>query len=552
MIERNQGKDVPPEHRLGLWIRPRWLALFAALAALVLGAAWLEYLVCGLPSVPLSPRIDPATAHDPQGFPLWLRLGHYVNLLFMVLLVRSGLQILADHPRLYWNVHSALDSEWLRVTPIVVPRDRLWTAKDDARYLSPWIGLPGYRHTVGMARHWHFASALFWSANGVAFVLLLFGTNQWKRLVPMSWHIVSDAWAIFVHYATFHLPVEPDGFYRYNPLQQLAYFGVVFFMAPMSILTGLSMSPAIANRFRWYPRIFGNRQTGRSIHFLLLCGYLGFVFMHVLMVAVTGLKRNMNHIVIGSDDADSVGLAIGLVGIGAVAALCWLAHWLAWNRPRAVQRVSRALVSSVMGVFLDHFKPRSLYTREEISPYLWPNGKLPTSDAWKTLAADQFKNYRLRVHGLVENPVELSLAEIEAMGKHEQITMHNCIQGWSGIAEWGGLEMWKLIELVRPKPEAQAAVFHSYGGGIYGGTYYDCHSIRYLKHPQSLLAYEMNYEPLNDVHGAPLRLRVENQLGFKQVKWIERIEFVESESSVGQGEGGYNEDHEYFGYMADL
>ena len=91
---------------------------------------------------------------------------HYVNFLFLILLVRSGLQILMDHPRLYWNVHCTPGTEWLRLTPIEVPKDRVWTANDDDRYLSPWIGLPGYRLTVGMARHWHFLSVLFWVGNG--------------------------------------------------------------------------------------------------------------------------------------------------------------------------------------------------------------------------------------------------------------------------------------------------------------------------------------------------------------------------------------------------
>ena len=75
---------------------------------------------------------------------------HWINLLFMTLLMRSGLQILMDHPRLYWNVHCTPATEWVRFTPVKVPMDRLWTAKDDARYLSPWIGLPGGRHTIGL------------------------------------------------------------------------------------------------------------------------------------------------------------------------------------------------------------------------------------------------------------------------------------------------------------------------------------------------------------------------------------------------------------------
>jgi DMSO/TMAO reductase YedYZ molybdopterin-dependent catalytic subunit len=144
------------------------------------------------------------------------------------------------------------------------------------------------------------------------------------------------------------------------------------------------------------------------------------------------------------------------------------------------------------------------------------------------------------------------LDEIKSMTKREQITLHHCIQGWSGIAEWGGLPMAELIARVRPKPNARVAVFYSFGEGLEGGSYFDTHTLKNLMHPHSLLAYEMNYQPLNDVHGAPLRLRVENQLGFKMVKWVRAIEFVETYTTVGEGEGGYNEDHEYFGELANI
>ena len=239
---------------------------------LAMAAAHIQWAVSGLPPLPAA-SAGADTAAEPAGFPAWLRVTHYVNFLFIILLIRSGLQILMDHPRLYWNVHCTPGTEWLRLTPIEVPQDRVWTAKDDSRHLSPWIGLPGYRHTIGMARHWHFLSVLFWVANGFVYVALLFGTGQWRRLVPASWQVVPDAWAYFVHYVTFHLPPEPDTFYRYNPLQQLSYFAVVFVLAPLAILTGPSMSPALTNRFKWYPNLPGNRQIGRSIHFLIMCAF---------------------------------------------------------------------------------------------------------------------------------------------------------------------------------------------------------------------------------------------------------------------------------------
>jgi DMSO/TMAO reductase YedYZ molybdopterin-dependent catalytic subunit len=106
--------------------------------------------------------------------------------------------------------------------------------------------------------------------------------------------------------------------------------------------------------------------------------------------------------------------------------------------------------------------------------------------------------------------------------------------------------------LVGPRPEAEWAIFSSFGEGGEGGQYYDAHSLVDLRHPQSLLAYEMNGAPLPTLHGAPLRLRVENQLGFKQVKWISEIEFVRSFRDRGLGYGGYNEDHEFYGYRDEI
>jgi DMSO/TMAO reductase YedYZ molybdopterin-dependent catalytic subunit len=248
----------------------------------------------------------------------------------------------------------------------------------------------------------------------------------------------------------------------------------------------------------------------------------------------------------------------GLVGLVVIAALNGLANWLAWRRPRLVQHVAKAIISPVMRFLLDRPAPVAEFRREDISPYFWVNGRMPTSDEWKVLAAADFKDYRLKVYGLVENPVELSLDDLRALGHKTQITLHHCIQGWSGIAEWGGLPLEELIKLVRPRPEAKAVVFYSFGEGVNfstgnpDGQYYDSHSIENALHPQTLLAYEMNGQPLNHLHGAPLRLRIENQLGFKMVKWIRAIEFVDTIGSVGQGEGGYAEDHEYFGELANL
>ncbi|MCE9524964.1 MAG: molybdopterin-dependent oxidoreductase [Planctomycetales bacterium] len=539
-------------------IRRKPLLVLVAPCLILISAAYVQLATVGLPALPAIRAMTPETAASPSGFPAWLRVTHYVNFLFLILLVRSGLQILMDHPRLYWSVHCTPGTEWLRFTPLEVPTDCRWTAKQESRYLSPWIGLPGYRHTVGMARHWHFLSVLFWVSNGSVFVFLLLLTDHWKRLVPNSWQVMPDAWAVFVHYATFHLPDEPNSFYQYNALQQLTYFGVVFILAPLAILTGLSMSPALTNRFKWYPKLPGNRQIGRSLHFLVMCAFVIFLVGHVIMVVVTGFTRNMNHIVMGTDGLSPAGVYLGLLGLGVIVALNVFANWLAWRKPRLLQHVARTIVTPVMSFLLDRHAPRAEFHREDISPYFWANGKIPDCEAWKTLAANNFKDYRLKVCGLVENPVELSLDDLRALGKQTQITLHHCIQGWSGIAAWGGLPLADLIRIVRPLPAAQAVVFYSFGEGVaihedvQDAGYYDNLSMANALNPQTLLAYEMNDQPLTDSYGAPLRLRVENQLGFKMVKWIQAVEFVADMQSIGKGEGGFAEDHEYFGELASI
>jgi sulfoxide reductase catalytic subunit YedY len=200
---------------------------------------------------------------------------------------------------------------------------------------------------------------------------------------------------------------------------------------------------------------------------------------------------------------------------------------------------------------VNRFKPKAYYQKKDISPYFWLNGKMPHSAEWEKLAGNNFAEYKLKIGGLVNNPVELSLEDLKMMGKEQNITMHHCIQGWSGIAEWGGIPLSKIIELVKPDPAVTTVAFISFGEGLYGGAYYDTHTLDNCLKPQSILAWEMNYEPLPLAHGAPLRLRIENQLGYKMVKWVSSIEFVASHKSLGKGFGGKNEDDEYFDLLAD-
>jgi DMSO/TMAO reductase YedYZ molybdopterin-dependent catalytic subunit/thiosulfate reductase cytochrome b subunit len=542
----------PPDRRFRIWIRPGVLLLATAAILLPLAAAWIEFLAVGLPHIPPVPQVYPNNFAGPHGFPLWVRYSHFFNFFFLMMLIRSGLSILVDHPRLYFNSGCTPGSEWIRFTPLRVPLDRLWTAKDDNRYISPLVATPGYRHTVGIARSWHFLSVYGFVATGCFFVVMLFGTEQWRRLVPRSPLVLTQGWDTWVYYSTFHLPPELNGYYGYNALQQIAYFCVVFVFGPLAILSGIAMSPAVVNRFGWYARLFGGRQSARSVHFLVMLSFLAFIVVHVTLVVMTGFARNMNHIVLGTDDARRAGEYWGFLGI-AVVVLSWVAaHYVSWRRPRALQHAQKFVTYPLMRATLNRLPSGQSYTERDISPYFWPNGKIPVRADWKALAHEGFRDFRLRVSGLVENPVELSLTEIRALGQTSQITMHHCIQGWTGIAQWGGLPMRTLVELVRPKSGARVIAFFSFGEGPYGGFYYDTQRLENVLRPECLLACEMNGQPLNEVYGAPLRLRVENQLGYKMVKWIERIEFVASEKELGDGEGGKNEDEEYFDLLPNI
>jgi DMSO/TMAO reductase YedYZ molybdopterin-dependent catalytic subunit len=226
----------------------------------------------------------------------------------------------------------------------------------------------------------------------------------------------------------------------------------------------------------------------------------------------------------------------------------WIAAtWITMRHSRLVQRVGRMIVGRVT-FLMEWFSPNSQYKESDISPYFWPNGSLPKREQWNRLLQNGAKGCTLKVFGKVAHPQEFTVDQLREIGFREQITEHYCIQGWSGIAKWGGTPMAKLLERVQPDPSARYVVFYSHADGADGGRYYDVHTMSNMKHNLTLLAYEMNGKPLNIYHGAPLRLRCENELGFKQVKWIESIEFVEDYKKLGAGQGGYNEDHEFYSW----
>jgi sulfoxide reductase catalytic subunit YedY len=541
---------IAPRVRIG---RSRWFNLLWSVPIGFLGlivAIAVAKELRQLDSVRSFIERSPGTvAEGPEGIPTWVGWQHFLNLFMMIFIIRSGWQILADHPRLYWTRHSTPGREWFRAQK-EVPEDPLWTAKQESLTLPRHVGLPGIRHSIGLARWWHLGVDVLWLVNGAVFYVMIFATGHWRRLVPMTWDHIPNAASVALQYLSLDWPTE-DGWVAYNSLQLVAYFITVFVAAPVAILSGLGMSPALSTRFRRVSAVL-SIQAARSLHFLVMAWFVLFIVMHVTFVATTGVQENLNHIYAGRDDDSWLGVWIFAASMVLVIGGWFAASPLTLRRPRTVQRVGFALIGPVQR-FFGHIDARpGRYTDDDISPYFWHNGRYPDTDEYRALLEDDFAGYRLRIDGLVANPVELSLTELRALPHHEQITQHFCIQGWSGVARWGGVSMQTIVDLVRPAPEARWVVFYSLGEGSDGGLYYDAHPIEQMGYRLTMLAYDMNGQPLGHGHGAPLRLRNEVQLGFKQVKWIQGVEFVETFSEVGGGHGGYNEDHEFFGYRQTI
>lgn len=534
-----------PALRIGKrWINILWaipLAVALLLPA-VAAAQWLRTIPAVQQFIAQYPG-DTGAQPVLSGYPLWLQLLHFFNLFFIMFIIRAGIQILADHPRLYWRRDSTPGSEWFRFQH-AVPRDRIWTSTDDSVSLPTWLGIPGVRHTVGLARWWHFVFDLFWILIGIVFYILLFTTDQWHRLVPANWTVFPNALSTALQYLSLQFPVEHT-WTAFNGLQQLAYFTTVFIAAPLAIITGLMQGPAFGNKLGWFAKVV-NRQASRTLHFLVLCWFLFFIFVHVTLVFITGLRVNLNHMFGGTNDDSWNGLLIFIAAMLIVAIGWALASPLTLKHARRVQKIGETLLGGLKSL-IEVWQPSTQYQAKDISPYFWVNGKFATFAAYDALRANGFADYQLPVYGLVEKPQAFSFAALKRMPKQTQITQHFCIQGWSGVAEWGGVPVRDILELVKPKPEARYVVFYSFAEEEGGGLYYNVHTIKNMRHALSILAYEMNGAALAFEHGAPLRLRCENELGFKMVKWIQAIELVDDLTKLGAGQGGYDEDHKFYG-----
>ncbi len=192
------------------------------------------------------------------------------------------------------------------------------------------------------------------------------------------------------------------------------------------------------------------------------------------------------------------------------------------------------------------------FSRADLSPVFRSNGtKLPAGDAYARHAATGFGDWRVAVTGLVSKPLALSMADIRAMPQRNQITRHDCVEGWSAIGEWTGVQLSRILAAAGMKDRARHIVFRC-ADRIGDALYYESCDLVDALHPQTIIAWALNRELLPIANGAPLRLRIERQLGYKHAKYVTGIEAVASLDGVGAGKGGYWEDRIDYEWYAGI
>jgi methionine sulfoxide reductase catalytic subunit len=489
------------------------------------------------------------------GFPLGIRLTHAFNIVFLTLLIRSGIEILSGHPMLYFNDHCRPGSEWVRFTSKRMFRNRRWTAEDEKQPYTPWLALPG-RDNLGLGRFWHFVAVAGWLMTGLIYLLVLGTSEQWQRLVPTSWAVLPQAWEAAITYLRVDVPPAGN---PYNALQQLTYFAVVFALTPLQILTGLAMSPALAGRFPWFPRLFGGRQAARSLHFLGLISFVAFTVHHIALVIAHGFRDGLAAIVLGVQTPTAAqhafAIAIALCFLAALIALHVWATRRSLQEPRAMQDGLQRIVDPLQARLLQPLISRQRYRPQDITVAPRANGRPPRHEKYCELVERGFNGWRFEVSGLVEQPLALTLDELRSLEPERQITLHKCIQGWSYTAAWQGVSLNAILDRCRPAPLARYILFRTFDDKWEEpghGEYYGVIDLGLARTPQTLLAYDMNGQPLPTDFGAPLRLRLESQLGYKMVKWIRSMELIASYDDIGAGYGGWRADLLHYSRLAPI
>lgn len=284
----------------------------AVLAVLVvLGAQWLRSQPGGQAFLQEFPGRSELPSWAPVGFPAWLAWQHGLNAFFLLFIIRSGLQLtLGGRPTTFWKRTNT---------------GRLRTKGEPVR--------------IGITVWLHIAVDTLWMLNGVLFVILLFATGQWVRVIPTNWDVIPNALSSALQYASLDWPTE-NGWINYNALQLLAYGVVIFVAAPLAIVTGIRTVPGLAVWLRPLDRLFPI-WAARVLHFWLMVFFVVFIAGHVFLVLATGAVRNLNHMYAGRDDESFLGVAV-FASFVVVMTAAWFAL-----RPSVVRALA-ALTGTVV------------------------------------------------------------------------------------------------------------------------------------------------------------------------------------------------------------
>ena len=243
-----------------------------------------------------------------------------------------------------------------------------------------------------------------------------------------------------------------------------------------------------------------------------------------------------------------------LAGAGAMA----LSACDQLNQSKSVVRVldsAEGLTRRIQRLILSPGQMAEEFTPAEIAPVFRSNGSVTVEDSvYRQHIADGFKDWRLEVGGLVERPLSLSLDDLRMRPGRMQITRHDCVEGWSCIGKWSGAKLGPILLEAGLKPAAKFIVFYCADliDPEAGTLYYESIGLADAFHPQTILAYALNDQPLPEAHGAPIRLRVERQLGYKQAKFVMKVAAVDSLAPIGGGKGGYWEDSTGYEWYAGI
>jgi DMSO/TMAO reductase YedYZ molybdopterin-dependent catalytic subunit/thiosulfate reductase cytochrome b subunit len=464
---------------------------------------------------------------------VFVRLTHWVAACATLGLIVSGVAILVAHPRLYWGETGAIGTPALIDLPI------------------PFV----FGHS-GWGRYLHFLAAWVSVASGAVYVLAGIWSGHFRRKLVPSRH--DFTWAHVGRVASDHLRFKPSARSEadsYNVLQRLAYLAVVFLLGPLVLLSGLAFSPALASVFPGLVSIFGGQQSARTIHLVLGVVVVFFIVVHLVMVWIAGFRARVGAMIrsrVASSSEQPVGQTISrrrllVSGVTAAAGATGLAGTIRLlDQYKLIPPDYHGLYGA--GETLTYASQRLLmarqslareFSRSDISRVVPVNGPPPEHPVYQRLMADQFRDWRLTVDGLVGQPSSFSLADLKGYPSRTQITHQACEEGWSFIAEWTGVRLSYVLDLVGVDPRARYVVFFPFD------DFWESIDMADALHPQTYLAYRMNGQDLPAPHGAPVRLRVARQLGYKSIKYLSRITVTDTLQRFGDGLGGVNPEYGY-------